>query len=420
MLICCIVALSALTSRAADDAGRRMVSSVTFVVNGSDIDASYGRNAESLDRIRCFLDSIARDSFPAITSIEYTGYASPEGSAAANALLARKRMAALEDFVMKAATAPLPDEISRSYEVKGMESLAEVIEKSDIAHREEAMKILGDATPTLTDAGRIQKLRRARGGRIWREIVPLLEELRYASVTFSYVQPEEITEALAGEFSDPVCVTETEEMTVSEPERVASGDTVDSNYPPLSVSRRPLYVSLKTNGLYDLLLIPSVGAEVWLGRMMSVNANWSYAWWSKNRRHNYWRYYGGDIALRRWFGRKAAEKPLTGHHIGLYAQIMTYDFELGGKGYMGNKYNYGGGVEYGFSLPLARRFNIDFTVGVGYLGGEYYEYTPIDGHYVWQATKQRRWFGPTKAEVSLVWLIGYGNQNKPKGGKRAL
>ena len=153
--------------------------------------------------------------------------------------------------------------------------------------------------------------------------------------------------------------------------------------------------------------------------MMSINANWSYAWWSKNRRHNYWRYYGGDIAVRRWFGRKAAEKPLTGHHIGLYAQIMTYDFELGGKGYMGNKYNYGGGVEYGFSLPMARRFNIDFTVGVGYLGGKYYEYTPIDGHYVWQATKQRRWFGPTKAEVSLVWLIGHGNQNKPKGGGRA-
>ncbi len=418
MLVCCILALSALTARAADDAGARMVSSVTFVVNGSDIDANYGRNAESLDRIRCFLDSIARDSFPAITSIEYTGYASPEGPAAANALLARKRMAALEDFVMKAATAPLPDEISRSYEVKGMSSLAEVIENSDIAHREEAMKILGDET--RSDEVKINRLRRARGGRIWREIVPLLEELRYASVTFNYVSSEEITRLLSGKLIDPVCVTETEEVNEPETEIMASADTVDSNYPPVSVSRRPFYASLKTNGLYDLLLIPSVGAEVWLGKMMSVNANWSYAWWSKNRRHNYWRYYGGDIAVRRWFGRKAAEKPLTGHHIGLYAQIMTYDFELGGKGYMGNKYNYGGGVEYGFSLPLARRFNIDFTVGVGYLGGEYYEYTPIDGHYVWQATKQRRWFGPTKAEVSLVWLIGYGNKNKPKGGNQAL
>ena len=418
MLICCIVVLSALTARAAEDAGGRMVSSVTFVVNGSDIDANYGRNAVSLDRIRCFLDSIARDSSLMITSVVYTGYASPEGPAAANALLARKRMAALEDFVMKASTSPLPDEISRSYEVKGMSSLAEVIENSDIAHRDEALKILGDST--RSDEVKINRLRRARGGRIWREIVPLLEELRYASVTFNYVSSEEITRLLSGKLIDPVCVTETEEVNEPETEIMASADTVDSNYPPVSVSRRPFYASLKTNALYDLLLIPSVGAEVWLGKMMSVNANWSYAWWSKNRRHNYWRYYGGDIAVRRWFGRKAAEKPLTGHHIGLYAQIMTYDFELGGKGYMGNKYNYGGGVEYGFSLPLARRFNIDFTVGVGYLGGDYYEYTPIDGHYVWQATKQRRWFGPTKAEVSLVWLIGYGNQNKPKGGKRAL
>lgn len=418
MLICCIVVLSALTARAAEDAGGRMVSSVTFVVNGSDIDANYGRNAVSLDRIRCFLDSIARDSSLMITSVVYTGYASPEGPAAANALLARKRMAALEDFVMKASTAPLPDEISRSYEVKGMSSLAEVIENSDIAHRDEALKILGDST--RSDEVKINRLRRARSGRIWREIVPLLEELRYASVTFNYVSSEEITRLLSGSMKDPLPEpVKIEEVIIPDTDR-APGDTIGSNYPPLSVLRRPLYVSLKTNGLYDLLLIPSVGAEVWLGRMMSVNANWSYAWWSKNRRHNYWRYYGGDIAVRRWFGRKAAEKPLTGHHIGLYAQIMTYDFELGGKGYMGNKYNYGGGVEYGFSLPMARRFNIDFTVGVGYLGGEYYEYTPIDGHYVWQATKQRRWFGPTKAEVSLVWLIGYGNKNKPKGGNRVL
>ncbi len=237
MLICCIVALSSLTARAADEPKLRMVSSVTFVVNGSDIDEEYDNNAESLDRIRCFLDSIARDSFPAITSIEYTGYASPEGPAAANALLARKRMAALEDFVMKAATAPLPDEISRSYEVKGMESLAEVIEKSDIAHREEALKILGDATPALTDARRIQKLRRACGGRIWREIVPLLDELRYASVTFNYVSPEEITRMLSGKLIDPVCVTETEETDGPETEITVTDGTIRSNYPPPYQSR---------------------------------------------------------------------------------------------------------------------------------------------------------------------------------------
>ena len=84
------------------------------------------------------------------------------------------------------------------------------------------------------------------------------------------------------------------------------------------------------------------------------------------------------------------------------------DFELGGKGYLGDKWSYGGGVAYGYSLPVGHRFNVDFTLGIGYLGGSYKEYIPLDGHYVWQTTKNRRWFGPTKAGISLVWLIGRG------------
>lgn len=104
--------------------------------------------------------------------------------------------------------------------------------------------------------------------------------------------------------------------------------------------------------------------------------------------------------------------------MGIYGAIVTYDFELGGRGYLGNKWSYHTGIEYGYSLPVAKRLNLDFTLGIGYLGGEYMEYLPIDNHYVWQATKQRHWLGPTKAEVSLVWLIGYGNINKKKGGAR--
>jgi hypothetical protein len=63
-------------------------------------------------------------------------------------------------------------------------------------------------------------------------------------------------------------------------------------------------------------------------------------------------------------------------------------------------------VEYGYSVKIAKRFNIDFSLGVGYLWGEYKEYIPDAGRYVWQATKQRKWIGPTNAEISLVWLIG--------------
>lgn len=203
------------------------------------------------------------------------------------------------------------------------------------------------------------------------------------------------------------------------------GEVQDSAYVARDVSCKPFYMDIRTNMLYDALLIPNIGAEFYLGKNWSAVANWMYGWWKTDRSHWYWRAYGGDIALRKWFGRTSKEKPLTGHHIGIYGQIFTYDIETGSRGYMGgkpggtlwNKMNYAAGVEYGYSFPVARRVNIELSLGMGYWGGTYHEYKPEDSCYVWQSTKQRHWFGPTKAEMSLVWLIGRGNYNKEKGGK---
>lgn len=145
-----------------------------------------------------------------------------------------------------------------------------------------------------------------------------------------------------------------------------------------------------------------------------------------DRRHRYWRVYGGEVGLRKYFGQRASDKPLTGHHVGVYGQLLTYDFEFGGRGYMGgrpggtlwDKAHYGVGFEYGYSLPVARRLNLDFSLGLGYLGGTCYEYVPVDACYVWEKTRTRQWVGPTKAEISLVWLLGRGNYNQEKGGKQ--
>ncbi len=193
-------------------------------------------------------------------------------------------------------------------------------------------------------------------------------------------------------------------------------------------ARNPFYMGVKTNLLYDAVAVPNAGVEFYLGRDWSVTASWMYAWWKHDMKHWYWRVYGGDLGFRKWFGKAAQEKPLTGHHIGLYGQMFTYDFETGGRGYMGgepggtmwDQAHYAGGVEYGYALPIGKRLNLDFVIGVGYMGGKYHEYLPEDDCYVWQVTKQRNWFGPTKAEISLVWLWGHGNFNRnkiKKGGK---
>ena len=73
---------------------------------------------------------------------------------------------------------------------------------------------------------------------------------------------------------------------------------------------------------------------------------------------------------------------------------------------MVDDWSFGGGVAYGYAMPIARRLNLDFSIGLGYFRGDFKEYQPIDEHYVWQRTKRRNWIGPTKAEITLVWHIG--------------
>lgn len=189
---------------------------------------------------------------------------------------------------------------------------------------------------------------------------------------------------------------------------------------------KPFFMDIRTNMLFDALAVPNIGAEFYLGKNFSVGANWMYGWWDCDRRHRYWRIYGGDINARYWFGSAAEDKPLTGHHIGVYAGILTYDFEWGGTGYMGgrpghnlwDRFQVNAGIEYGYSLPVARHINIDFTIGFGYMTGLVEKYMPMNGCYYWESTNRKSWLGPTKAEVSLVWLLGRGNVNKQKGGGR--
>lgn len=169
-------------------------------------------------------------------------------------------------------------------------------------------------------------------------------------------------------------------------------------------------MALKSNLLYDIALVPNIGIEFYLGHGWSLGFSGMYAGWRDEERHHYWQICSGELDLRRYFGRRAAKRPLSGHHLGFYGQALAYDFEIEKTGYQ-SEFSYGAGVEYGYSLPLGRCLNFDFGIGLGYLGGEYKKYEPVGGHYVWTETKQRHWFGPTKAEISFVWVIGGGKGN---------
>ena len=395
---------------------------VHFRYGYSIFEPELNENGARLDRFIGRLWELRADTTYRIEGLTFVGAASPEGNAVMNNRLSARRA---ENILAHIRTRlELPDSLVRVVSLGiDWDGLTALVEASQMPYRDEVLDILYHTPEWIYRDGKIvdgrkRRLEMLRGGQAWWYMCEhLFPELRSSDVQV-------------------VCEV------VRRPEpliRLEGCDTLASRVPfvpapayavrpsgAAAPSRKPFYMSLKTNMLYDVLLVPNIGAEFYAGRGWTVGGSWAYAWWSREKNDFFWRLYGGELYVRKYFGRRAAEKPLTGHHLGVYGEIFTYDFELGGRGYIGgkpggnlwNKMNYAVGVEYGYSLPITRRLNLDFTLGIGYWGGEYKIYDPEDGHYVWKETRQRHWFGPTKAEVSLVWLLGRGNFNEKKGGWR--
>lgn len=178
---------------------------------------------------------------------------------------------------------------------------------------------------------------------------------------------------------------------------------------------------VNTNLLDDAALIPNIGVGAYLGRNISIAADWMCAPWSSHEKRRYWKTYGGSLEARYHFGKKfCADTPYGGHHFGVFASIFTYDFQFGKTkdGVLGDKPNYAVGISYGYTIPLASRLSLRMALGIGYAWGEYKKHHLTDDHDVWASTHRLHWFGPTKAEVSLMWLIGHDNKNRKKGGTR--
>lgn len=379
----------------------------------SNSNISIQDNRVALDRIADSLKTSYTDSTVfRLQKIVVVGSASPEGSISLNKRLSEKRAELLFNYL--SCYGSLPDSLKTTKIIgrdwDGLTRLAK--DDMKVPYREETLKLLHEIAWEVergipSNGDPLKRIQRLRGGVPYTYMYKnLFPELRNSQLHLWY---EKVLNPVTSLPKPKVSVV------------TLPVDTVyihDSIYVASCPPCKPFYMAVKTNMLYDAILVPNVGIEFYLSRNWSIAANWMYAWWNTDRHHRYWRAYGGDVEIRRWFGKKAKEKPLTGHHFGLYAQMLTYDLEFGGRGYMGDRWSYAGGISYGYSHPITKRLNIDFTVGIGYLGGEYKEYIPIDQCYVWQATKQRRWLGPTKAEISLVWLIGCGNDNRKKGGKR--
>lgn len=348
---------------------------IYFSPSSASIEPDFNGNHFRIENIRRFLsetDSLHR------FKIEIIGSASPEGNQSYNQTLARKRASALSDY----------------FKIQYCKEPKTVVSKT----------LLKSAWP----------------------------DDRYAELRVSYSPPENSTH---NNGINRAIISDNHEQTETplprdsiiysshshEPARVSdeSSSKITHDH-AIAYRQQPIRLTIGSNMLYDAALIPNIGIGICLNEKYTIWADWMYAWWSNRDRRRYWRVYGGDIEVRMQLGHGLANNPFSGHRIGLYASIVTYDIQTGRShtGIIGDKFNYAAGISYGYTLPLTRRLNLDFSIGIGYLWGKYMKQHLVDTHDVWISTHNRRWIGPTKAEIGLSWLIGTDNTNikEKKGG----
>ena len=396
------------------------------------LELSYRDNAANMKALTQGIQTIKGNPCVQLQHIRILSAASPEGNSALNKRVAKRRGERLRDYLKE--TLVLPDSIfTVSSAGEDWQGLASLIAKEKTPWRNKALQIIRHTPEWVTRNGKVvdgrkRQLQNLDGGKAWKY---MLDNHFYTLRTGAVVVCE--VKTLAAE-STPSAAEASLEQARQEQARLESASqqsasqspssppfpAIPSQVHPSSESQAPpvaSYFALKSNLLYDALLVPNLSLETSIGSGWTLGAGGMFAWWSKDAKHRYWRIYGGDLEIRKYFGTLSKSKPLQGHHLGIYGDFLTYDFEFGAKGYQ-SKATYAAGIKYGYSHPIANRLNLDFALGIGYLHSNYKTYVPRDGCYVYQETKKRKWLGPTQAEISLVWLLGKGNTNKKKGGKK--
>mgnify|MGYP002623426071 CR=1 FL=1 len=170
-------------------------------------------------------------------------------------------------------------------------------------------------------------------------------------------------------------------------------------------------VQLRTNGLYDLALCPNVGIEFQTDLGLAFQLDYIGAWWNSPSRNRFFSNYAFQTEIRYYLASPKMAFPYTGHHVGFYGQMATYDFEFGGKGYQSRDldYTFGIGVSWGYTIPLNRHWCLDLTAGLGYFQSRYDTYHPDGDRYPKDETRRLKIFCPTKLEATFVWNINTKN-----------
>ncbi len=376
---------------------------INYRVSSATVERDYMDNARMLDIIHKSLTS--KEVLAGLDYIIVTSGSSPEGNTKANEKLAAQRSMAMKAYLMRKYPY-LDKDIIYTFSIgEDWSGLRSMVEKDlNTPCRDQVLEKL-DAQ--ISSNAKRAALRSIGGGKAYNYIASkMLPKLRGATAATLHFKEKDVR-IVETRITDTVYVEKTiekERIVMQEPE----------------LEPHPLF-ALKTNLLFDAALAINVELEIPIGKRWSVAGEWVFPWWLYNGKQYAMQVGNGNLEVKYWFGNRNGRRQLTGWFAGIYGGGGYYDLEWETKGWQGEFWHAGIGGGYAHTISRSGNWRMEYMLGVGYMGNNYREYIPKMGddgswHLVRRGVGRSEWFGPTRAKVSLVWMLNHGQRRK--GGMR--
>lgn len=348
------------------------------------LDMGYMGNSQSLQRFAHIVDSIGIER---IDSVVIVSQSSPEGVYEHNLRLSRNRARTMSIYIQEN-HANLKDKVFIHPDGESWQQLRQYVvndTKLKDATKEKVLAVIDADVNIGTKKWRMEQLP------VYRYLyTTYYRRIRNSAFCILYYNEIPVVE--------PTPEPEPEPQPEPEPEPQPVTVTI--------TQERTLF-ALKTNLLYDALTVLNFEVEVPIGNKWSVAAEDVFPWWHIDNKYALQMWEMG-IEGRYWFKRPQGTPVLNGHFIGLYGMSSKYDFQWRRDiNYQGEYWS--AGLTYGYAMPIGKRFNLEFSISMGYLSTTYRHYVPTPQweHLARDPYKQGRIgiIGPTKAKVSLILPI---------------
>lgn len=424
-----------------------LVYSFYFRLGDAMLMADYRGNKQNFEALEQWMtpENIAR-----ISEVKVVGSASPEGSLALNNRLALMRAQAVRKYILwrwkindkEAVVAIRQDNYLAAW-------ILAVENDSKVPHKDKVLEILNSEASLQTKWTTIQRLPGGVSQYIKLSIFPQLRNSVACIVTLKEPLSETATTKIIDTAPSSENLIRGQDSTIRDSTSLVTTPTATPTATPTTTVvaehpngeatktineqtvvnegnnllpkepgklLRPLF-AIKTNLLFDAATLVNIELEIPIGERWSVAGEWICPWWLWEKKQNCLQALSGNIEGKYWFGNRQVmsngqPRPvMTGWHAGLYAGGGYYDLEHNKVGYQG-EFFIAAGISGGYAHTINKNgsLRMEYSLGIGYMQTRYRKYdAEQDANGNWHLYRSSNgrytWIGPTRARISLVWMI---------------